>query len=296
MDNILVSIVLPTFEQSTLLHKAVESVLLQTHKNFELIVIDDNHKVAYIEQNKSYFLKLNDKRVKYFQNSKNIGARESRNKGILYSEGEYITFLDDDDIYLQDKIKNQINGMITSGAFYSVCNFSLINESGKIIDLRTRRYLKNNESLLIKHLKYHITGTSTMMFESNFLKSIGCFSIDTLFGDLGDEFFLMLKAIKNSSKIGHIDSVDVIAKVHSITGLSNFKNMITKEKKLFRFKYSLKDNLSNKDLKYIKMRHFLVSSYAYKKGGDLIKFLAYCVIAFILHPNGFIKIIIGKDR
>ena len=133
----------------------------------------------------------------YLQNEKNMGSTASRNKGIFKSRGDYITFLDDDDEYLSNKIETQLNEMVKHNADFSATNVKLYNENGKLTDFRNRNYLyfDLNESLLVKHLKYHITSTNTLMFKKDFLISIGGFDEE----NLGDEFYLMAKAFQKSN-------------------------------------------------------------------------------------------------
>jgi len=91
-----ISIILSTYNRKNLLKKAIKSVLLQTFKDFELIVVDDCSTDKTQELVKNF--KSKDKRIKYFRMKKNFGNdSQPKNVGILKSEGEYIAFLDDDD-------------------------------------------------------------------------------------------------------------------------------------------------------------------------------------------------------
>ena len=292
MEESLVSVIMPTYKQKELLYKAVDSVLNQTYNNFELIIIDDNIDINFKVSNKNYFDNLNNCKIRYIQNEKNLGSAKSRNLGILLSKGEYVTFLDDDDYYLDNKIKDQVEVKKKYNSDYSVCNMILVNEKGKVIDKRERNYFSKKISLLEKHLKYHITGTDTFMFKKSFINEINMFDEK----DLGDEFYLMLKAINKSEKISHLDKICVVATVHNNTGLSSYEKKIETEKDLFDFKKRYFSKISKKSIRYIKMRHYLVNSLAYKKGKKYFKFFKNLVIAFILSPIGMINIGIGKDR
>ena len=99
-----VSIILPTYNCSHLLERAVKSVLEQTYRNFELFVIDDdsNDNTEYVIE------KYSDDRIIYIKNDKNIGPGPSRNVAIEKSNGEFITFLDSDDIWYTNKLEKQI--------------------------------------------------------------------------------------------------------------------------------------------------------------------------------------------
>lgn len=291
-DYGLVSIVMPTYKQDELMHKAVESILAQTYTNFELIVVDDNKDESYRLSNKQYLESLNDSRIVYLQNEANMGSTATRNKGIFASKGKYITFLDDDDCYLAEKVEKQVALMSKKNAQVSVCNTALFNESGKVIDKRLRKYLKKKEPLLVAHLKYHITCTDTMMFEADFLKSIGGFDKE----NLGDEFYLMYKVLEQKPSFEHLDFIGVYATVHSQTGLSSGDNKIKTEEKLIKFKKDKFDLLKKKDIRYIMMRHNSVLAVAHKKNKDYKKMLSCLFKAFFTCPLGMIKLYFGVDR
>ena len=101
----LVSVVIPTYRRGKYIAKAIDSVLSQTYNNLEIIIIDDNISNSIErEQTQKIIEDINDSRILYIQNAKNLGGSLSRNVGIFKAKGEYITFLDDDDLYLPKKI------------------------------------------------------------------------------------------------------------------------------------------------------------------------------------------------
>jgi len=104
-----ISVIIPFFDETNLLTRAINSVLHQTYKNFEIIIINDNpdKKSEILEIKK----KFNNKLIKYIFNKRNIGAGLSRNKGIMVAKGKYIAFLDSDDFWNKNKLSNQINYM-----------------------------------------------------------------------------------------------------------------------------------------------------------------------------------------
>ena len=97
-DDVLVSIIIPAYNTEKYIHRAIESSLRQTHKNIELIVIDDGSKDNTLEAAKSYAEK--DSRVRVYH-KENGGVSSARNMGIREAHGKYITFLDSDD-WLED--------------------------------------------------------------------------------------------------------------------------------------------------------------------------------------------------
>jgi glycosyltransferase involved in cell wall biosynthesis len=91
------------------LGRALESVILQTYRNLEIIVVDDASKDDTELVVKKYM--KNDHRIRYFKNSASLGGSGARNVGIKTAKGEYVAFLDDDDAWLEMKIENQVRSI-----------------------------------------------------------------------------------------------------------------------------------------------------------------------------------------
>ncbi|CEP47872.1 glycosyl transferase family protein [[Clostridium] sordellii] len=109
----LVSVIVATYRRELTLKKALESLSNQTYDKIEIIVVDDNSDEKWNSKVNQIIRNVKSKhKIIYIKNEINKGSAETRNIGIRKSSGEYITFLDDDDIYLPDKIKNQVNHMI----------------------------------------------------------------------------------------------------------------------------------------------------------------------------------------
>jgi glycosyltransferase involved in cell wall biosynthesis len=96
-----VSIVLPSYNRAHLIDRAITSLLRQTYKDFEIIVIDDNS----CDNTFEVVAKINDSRIKYFRNDVNLGPSGSRNKGMQAAKGEYIAFQDSDDEWALNKLE-----------------------------------------------------------------------------------------------------------------------------------------------------------------------------------------------
>jgi glycosyltransferase involved in cell wall biosynthesis len=99
----LVSVIIPTYNRGWILRDAIESVLSQDFKNFELIVVDDGS----TDDTPSILSDYEDRLVSVFQ--KNSGVSAARNKGIIKASGRYIAFLDSDDEWLPEKLSKQMD-------------------------------------------------------------------------------------------------------------------------------------------------------------------------------------------
>lgn len=103
----LVSILLPTFNGSKYIKSSIESILNQSYRNWELIIIDDGS-TDKTEALVSVYLNPNSN-IRYIKNDKNLGIQRSLNKGLSLAIGEYIARIDDDDEWVDtDKLKNQV--------------------------------------------------------------------------------------------------------------------------------------------------------------------------------------------
>lgn len=100
----LVSVVVPTYNRAELLRSAIQSILAQTHRNLEIIVIDD----ASIDATPQVVASFNDRRIRYIRHDTNRGGSAARNTGIRAATGTFIAFLDDDDEWEPIKTAEQL--------------------------------------------------------------------------------------------------------------------------------------------------------------------------------------------
>src|SRR5690554_5671170 len=103
----LVSVVIPTYNRSKELARAIKSVLNQTYQNFEILVIDDGSE----ENLRVVCDSFNDQRIKFLRNDTHTNANVARNRGIKEAQGEYIAMLDSDDEYLPHHLSRRIEKM-----------------------------------------------------------------------------------------------------------------------------------------------------------------------------------------
>ena len=130
----LVSVIIPFYNNIEVLHTAINSVLDQTYKNVEIILIDD-YSSNSLDQIKKYLL---IEKVKYFRNESNKGPGFSRNVGIENSSGDYLAFLDADDTWLNNKLEIQLNYMQKNNYLFSHTSYFRNNQdNGKIKKIRS---------------------------------------------------------------------------------------------------------------------------------------------------------------
>ncbi len=288
-----VTVIIPTYKRSVeFLSRAVKSVIDQTYKNIEIIVIDDSPS-NYIERDniKKYMDSIVNQDVKYYQNEKNMGGSLARNRGIELATGEYISFLDDDDEYMPEKIEKQIKFMLYGGNDLSFSNMIMYNSSGIVVDFREYTDIPafDNESLLHYHLMHHMTGTPTFMFKTNKLREIGGFED----AKMGQEFYLMLKSIEKGLSIGYIPECDVKVYKHEEGGITQGKNKIDGENRLYEFKKKYFSQLNKQETRFINFRHWAVMVVAFKRNSMYVQMIEAGIKAFFSSPSDFTTQVFG---
>ena len=127
-EHPLVSVVVTTYKRDVrYLKEALESILVQTYPNLEVIVVDDNGVGSAYSAPIEELCGAYDY-VRYLPNRTNIGAQRSRNVGIESSSGEYIAFLDDDDIWMSEKIETQMEYFSDSSVGMVYCDGYSFND------------------------------------------------------------------------------------------------------------------------------------------------------------------------
>ena len=159
-ENDLVSIIVPVYNAERFLKETIETVLNQTYKNWELLLINDCSTDNSSVVAKNY---LSDK-VKWIDMEKNGGAALSRNKGIEVSKGRYICFLDADDLWDKTKLEKQIEFMISNNCAFSFTGYEFADENGKPNGKKVHVLSKINYNQALKNTTIW---TSTVMFDMN---------------------------------------------------------------------------------------------------------------------------------
>ncbi len=192
MKEHLISVIIPTYNRANYICEAIDSVLAQTYKNVEIIVVDDgstdntrdiisqryNSKVTYILQN-------------------NAGPSSARNNGIKHSRGDLIAFLDSDDIWLPEKLEKQVELINQSQDIGLVsCGLYQIDPNGNIIGNPLIRRNYKNKSSFLKELMIHniIGGGSSSLIRRECFERVGFFDEEIW---IGEDWNLWLRIAKN---------------------------------------------------------------------------------------------------
>ena len=285
----LVSVIVPTYNRADMVCRAVNSILGQSYENVEVIVIDDNptDSAARLATEKAMSVYKDNSRVKYIKNESSLGGSGARNKGIEYATGEYISFLDDDDIYLKNKLTVQVEYMQKSGCDMSFSNVRIHDSADVLIDFRAHEQyvtsMDNNE-LLKQHVMHSLTPTATYMYKIEAIKSIGGFHSVPV----GQEFDLMLRTIKSGMKIGFLPVCNVIQYHHSGERISLGDNKLHGEMIMYDLKREYFDVLDKKQQRFIKFRHYVVLAVAGLRSRRFNVFIKNGILAFFTSPTTLI--------
>lgn len=281
----MITVITPTYKRSQYLKNAIDSVLSQTYTDFELIVVDDNPADSVERSLTEEVMKgCNDPRVIYIQNKNNLGGAVSRNRGIAEAKGDYIAFLDDDDMYLPDRLEVQVKAMkendwdvsVMDGATYNYVTGERVAERHQHL----RNGMTKNE-LIRSHLLYHISGTNTFMFKSSFLREIGGF-VDV---PSCQEYMLMQRALDNDPKFGYIPEIHIKNFMHPGEQISTGPKKLKGQFALYESKKQHFDLLTASERRQVTCRHHGVLFFVYYKMHKYGKALAEAFKCFFSSPK-----------
>ncbi|AYZ73036.1 glycosyltransferase family 2 protein [Fusobacterium necrophorum] len=237
----LVSIITPTYNSDTYISETIDSVINQTYKYWEMIIIDDNSSDNTGIIVKKYTEKYNN--IRYILLQRNQGPAIARNIGIESAKGQYIAFLDSDDLWKPNKLKEQINFMKEHNCALSFSQYEEIDSEG------------NKLNILIKTPKYKISyhdylvttpiGCLTAMYDT---EKLGKIYLPLLRNR--EDTALWLKILKKGIYAYPIQKNLAYYRIHS--------NSITSNKlKLFKYQWDLYFNIEK--LGYIKSIFYIFS-------------------------------------
>ena len=127
----LVSIIMPSWNTGRFIAESIESVLHQTYQNWELLIVDD----CSTDDTDVVVESFKDSRIRYLKNEKNSGAALTRNRAIREARGEWIAFLDSDDLWQPEKLEKQVAFMKEHDYVFTYHDFEKIDEESKPLNV-----------------------------------------------------------------------------------------------------------------------------------------------------------------
>lgn len=219
MNDILISVIIPTYKRPNLLCRAIDSVLNQTYKNIEIIVVSDNNIGDEFDIETEEIIKYyKEKGVIYLKAIGNLGGALARNRGLSIAKGKYVNFLDDDDLFYPEKIEKQVCLIKNSNAKIAVvgCKAAIKNTNGSII-----KYEKPNVydkyDIFFSELKSNICTTSLNLIRTDVLKRSGGFvKIES-----SQEHLMLINVFAVEATFDYVDEVLVDINWHEGARISN---------------------------------------------------------------------------
>lgn len=183
----LVSIIMPSWNTSRYISESIESVISQTYTNWELIIVDDCSTDNTDDVVKQF---LGDTRIKYIKNEKNCGAALTRNRALRVAKGEWIAFLDSDDLWKPDKLQKQINFMNENQYVFSYHDYEKIDEKSNPLNI----YVSGPDVVTKRKMyNYGYPGCLTFMYSA---KAMGIIQIKDI--KKNNDYAILLKLCKKA--------------------------------------------------------------------------------------------------
>ena len=189
----LVSIIMPSWNTAKYIAESIQCVIDQTYQNWELLIVDDCS-TDNTDQVVEPFLK--DSRIKYLHNEKNSGAALTRNKAMREAQGEWIAFLDSDDLWTSDKLEKQVNFMKEHGYVLSYTEYEKIDEEDKPLNIYVTGPDVVNKR---KMYNYDYIGQLTMMYSA---KTFGLIQIKDI--KKNNDYAIRLQLYKKPGTCGYL--------------------------------------------------------------------------------------------
>ena len=281
MENPFVSIVIPAYNSKRYIEESIRSVVNQTHQNFELIVVDDGSTDGQSEIILDWCGK--DKRIRSVRNP-NQGVSAARNTGFNHSCGEYVAFLDADDVWMPENLFIKIKKFTTG-------NYGLVHSDAWFIDEHSNRkgwVMAGCEGCLLEHILQwkttQIPGPSSILVKREVLQIVGLF--DTRLSTSADHDFFLRVAEKFT-----IGRVPVVTWKYRLHNANMHKVVLVMERDILRVYAKAKANKLFKTKWferecYATMYLILAASWA-GDGENKTKALYFMCKVFLSHPIVF---------
>lgn len=157
------SVVLIAYNAQKYIKDTIESVLAQTMKDFELIIVND----CSTDKTEEIILSYSDERIRYFKNPQNLKISKTRNFGISKARAPYVALLDSDDVWMANKLEKQLKYMEKTGAKICYAGYGFINDDGEL----QNKVFNVPESVNYKKLlKQNVITPSASVFSTELLK------------------------------------------------------------------------------------------------------------------------------
>lgn len=222
MKKGLVSIIMPTYNCGKFIAETIKTVLEQTYTNWELVIVDDCSKDDTEQVVKSF----NDSRIRYYKLEQNSGAAVARTTAMQKAEGEYMAFLDSDDLWKKDKLEKQLKFMKDNKYNFTCTAYEQVDEQGNKLGktIKTKKKADYNRILLDCPV-----GNSTVMYN---VSALGKFEVPNIRKRNDDALWLQM--LKKEKYIYGMDEVLMEYRIRTNSISSNKLDLVKYHWKLYR--------------------------------------------------------------
>ena len=256
----LISIIIPVYKVEKYIYKCIDSVLNQTYKNLEIILVDDGSPDKCPEICEEYAKK--DNRIKIIH-KKNGGLSDARNAGLKVATGKYIGFVDSDDYIEKDMYQVLYNNIIKTNSDISIVNLKEVKEN-EIIENNVKDEQNTIEYTKLEGLKKLIENKIKSYAWNKLYKKEILNNIEFPVGRKMEDLAVMHKIFEKANKIVYTDKIEYYYLQRGDSILGNIDLKLTKDLFYFvteRYKYMIKkypqlqDTLNIDRIKYIFIYH-----------------------------------------
>lgn len=219
----LVSIIMPAYNCGDFIGITLDSVINQSYKNWEVIVVDDCSTDNTADVVQEYI--KNDNRIKYHKLEKNSGAAVARNKAVDLAAGKYMAFLDSDDVWFQEKLTKQIGFMEENDYGFTCTSYTKIDEQGEYLNRTIVAQPRRDYDGVLKTCP----GNSTVIYNA---KKLGKFKIPDI--KKRNDYVMWLQVIKKEKYLYGIEEPLGSHRIRTEGISSNKKSLVGYHWKVYR--------------------------------------------------------------
>lgn len=261
-NDILISVIIPTYKRSSFLPIAIDSVLTQTYKNIEIIVVSDNDIDSEYEKKTQEVMKRYVKcdNVKYLPAIGNHGGCYARNRGLDIAKGVYVNFLDDDDSFYPTKIERQVNEIRNHpGVAVVSCYGAIVNAAGRVYRYEKTKFDPNH--ILYSELLCNLGTTTLNLINTEICRKSGGFK----YIESSQEHLFLLGIFEQSPSF--IQVQEVLARIYQHNGerVSNNKKRAIGTLKMTKIIEGYYPQLTHDQEEKVRLARYKADVLAYKE-------------------------------
>lgn len=211
---------MPAYNSEKYIEESILSIQKQIYDNWELIIVDDCSTDSTVDKIQN----IKDPRIKLIQFEVNSGAAKARNRAIEEAKGEYIAFLDSDDLWTEVKLLNQISFMQNNNYFFTSTQYAEMGQDNRIISI-----MNNFEELDYNGVLKFCPGNSTVIYNA---KELGKFYIPDI--RKRNDFAMWLQVIKKANILHGLKETNTIYRVREGSLSNNKTKLIKYQWKVYR--------------------------------------------------------------